>query len=368
LSSSRLAGLPVLLAVLMLHTGQGRADAWQQSGSASISTEYDSNPALSPENPVDIWRTTLEPRYMLTGKIGENEMRTGLALQLIRSSNQSLSPNTNSPSAFLDWQRQSTAGIFGLSSRYTESSTRVAEIGNATPGMIDSTRTSRILSGKWSKALSERSTISADSSYESVAYSTTSFISYASRSSGLTYAYAWSERSSPFLQMYYTDYEPTDSNVLSLSTQSVFIGSNWKFSDELDGTIKMGNSKINDTDTGVGAGTIHYTGLRTHASLSAGHQIMPSGLGGLATVDQANGSWSYALSELSNTGIDVGWQNTHLVSDIINRTAGAWLQHDLNFFWSARMYYMRRIAEQTGIGTGSSNILGVSFMYTRPDF
>ena len=363
----RLAKLPILLVALMLNSVQGWADAWQQTVAARVSTEYDSNPALSPTYPEGIWRTIFEPSYTLMGMLGKNELKTGLALQIARSSNETLSQNREDPSAFLDWQRQSVAGEFGISTRYAETATRIAELGNTGPGTVDSTRTSRTMAGRWNKALTDRSTLSADGSYESNSYKGSTYIDYVTRSGSTMFSYAWSERSTPFIKMSYADYEPTGGGPSS-RLYTATLGLNWTTSDYLRGTLQAGRTKVNDAEMGTqGGASLQYTGQRTQLVLNAGREVSPSGLGGFTTVDQANGGWSYALSERSKTGIDLGWSKSHFVTDFINRTAGAWLQHDLNSFWLMRTYYMHRITEQGGV-VASSNLLGISFIYTHTDF
>jgi hypothetical protein len=368
LNVRRLESLSIMLIASVFYSAQGWADAWQQTGSARISTEYDSNPAMSATSPDGIWRAIFEPGYTLNGILGDNELKAGLAIQMARSSNETLSQNRADPSAFVDWQRQSDAGEFGISSRYAETATRIAEIGNAGPGVSDSTRVSRTTAGRWNKALSERSALSAEGSYEDVSYKGGTYIDYLTRSASMMFRYAWSEHSTPFLKIAHSDYEPTRGGAASrLDTGT--LGMSWTISDNLEGNLQASKSKVNDAEMGTqGAASLQYTGPRTQLVLNAGRQVSPSGLGGFSTVDQASGSWSYTLSERSKTGIDLGWSKNHYISDIINRTTGVWLQHDLNSFWGMRTYYLHRTIEQDGLGSASSNILGLAFTYTHTDF
>ena len=116
-----------------------------------------------------------------------------------------------------------------------------------------------------------------------------------------------------------------------------------------------------------GAVAVQYTGRRIGWALNAGRQVSPSGFGGFITVDQVQGNWSYALSERSKTGIDLGWQKNYLSTANATTTAGAWLQHDINSFWGTRMYYLHKFSKQDGI-SANSNILGVALTYTPADF
>jgi len=358
----------VTLAALVFYSGHGWAVSWQHAGTARVSAEYDANPTMVPALRVGIWRSTFEPSYTLKNMDGANELSAGLALHIARSSHKTLSQNREDPSVFFDWRRQSDAGEFGMSARYDEAETRIAEINNTGPGYSNSTRASRTMSVSWSRPLSELSTLALNGAYNEVSYKGGSFVDYVTRSGGMMFSYTWSERSAPFLSMSYTDSEPIGGNSLSRSV-SATLGWNWNVSDNLGGSLQAGQAKTSGSTTSKqGAATVQYTGKRTGLGFNANRQVSPSGLGGFVTVDQANGSWNYSLSERSNAGIDLGWVKSHSDTDIINSTSGAWLQHELNSFWRARTYYTHRISQQGGVGGASSNILGIALVYTHTNF
>lgn len=361
--------LPIIFTVLVLASGQVWADTWQQTATVRASTEYDSNPALSPNNPRSAWRFLFEPGYTLAGRFGESELKTGVALQIARSSNETLIHRRDSPSAFIDWLRNFNAGEFGITARYAEIATRDAGIDVTAQVPVDSIRSARTLSARWNKALSERSTLSVDGSYEKVNYSGGAYTDYATRSENMMFSYAWSERNTPFLKASHIDYEPAGISSPNTFSNTLFAGLNWILSDNLEGTLQVGKSKFsNENLVTQGAATMRYTAQQTGLILSADRLISPSGLGGFVIVDQANANWSYALSERSNTGIDLGWRKSQFVTDIINRTASVWLQRDLNSFWGLRTYYLNRIFEQDQFVAVSSNMLGLSLIYTYTDF
>jgi len=357
-----------MLAALVFYSGQGWAGSWQQAWSARASAEYDSNSTMDPANRAGIWRSMFVPSYKLNRTGDANELNAGVALNIERSSNKMVSQDRNDPSVFLDGRRQSDAGEFGLSAKYEEVATRITEIDNTGPFIADSTRASRTISGSWSKALSERSTLSADDSYQGVSYKGGSYVDYANQTAGLTLNHVWSEYNSTFLRVSNVKYVPADGGPSS-RLASATLGWNRKVADYLEGSLQAGRSRSGTAQMSTqGTVQMKYTGPRTRLALNAGRQIIPSGLGGFVTADQANGSWSYALSERSNTGMDLGWGKNHFTTDIINRTAGAWLQHELNFFWVVRANYLHKITEQNGLARASSNILGIAFVYTHADF
>ena len=375
LNTGRLAGLYFFAAVIMLISTPSMADAWQQAWSARASTEYDSNPAMVLTDPIDIWRYLFEPSYKLMKTDGANELDAGLAFLIARSSDQTLSQNREDPTAFLGWRQRNETDEFGMTVKYNESSTRTTEIDNTGPGFIDGTRKEGEVSAYLSNALSERSTVALNTAYKEISYKDGGFVDYVSRSAGVMANYAWSEGSAPFVKVSFTDYKPADGSPLS-SLSHATLGWDWKFSDYLDGTLQAGASKTSGVKMGTqGAADVQYTGQLSRWNFSADRQVTPSGFGGFITADQVKGGWSYAVSENSKAGIDLGWRKSYFTADIINRskniinrTVNTWLHHDFNAAWATQLYYLHKISSSNLFGSASSNIVGISLVYTHSNF
>lgn len=297
-----------------------------------------------------------------------NELSAGLSAQIARTSNKALSQDRNDPSSFLDWRRKSTAGEFGLTARYDEVATRIAEINNTDLGYSDGTRSSRTLSGDWSNALTARSTLALNGAYNDVTYQGGTYSDYVTRSGGMNFNYASGERSSPFIKMSYRDTKPTESNTLTRFA-STLVGWNWEIKDYLHTSLQVGKSKTSGTQIAKqAAAEVKYTGQRTSLVLNGGRQVSASGLGGLVVVDQLKGGWSYALGEHSNIGIDSSWSRSHSPTETTNRTSGVWLQLDLNSYCSMRVYYQHRIRERGEVDVANSDMLGYSLVFSQADF
>lgn len=376
----RLAWMPILLAGQMLCIEPGWADTWQQAFTSRIATEYDTNPVMSPAYPGGVWRALFEPSYALTGRTGENEITAGLALQLVRSSDKTLSPSQDNPSVFLNWLRPSEAGEFGISSRYAQAATRDAGGVDATGSVpAASTSKTRSLSGRWSKELTERSTLSADAAYSGVTYNGGAYSDYSTRSGGLKISYASSEQITSFCSVTGNKYMPANggpsgspagSTLVESSLTEATLGLNWKV-EYMDWTMQAGKSRVSGGKSGTqGSVAAHYTGPQTQLTMNAGRTVMPSGLGGFVKSDQVGGSLIYALSEYSNTGIDLGRQKNILpaTSPITSTSSGVWIDHDLSSAWKVRTYCLHRTAQGGGNGSVSSNLVGLSFASTYSDF
>ena len=367
--SVRISALPIILsALLVLHSAQSWAGAWQQTASARVSTEIDTNPLLSPSQPTDLWRTIFEPSYILKRAGDTNDLNAGLALQMVRTSNQTLSQNREIPSAFINWQRQSNTGGLGLSARYEEVETRIAELDSTGLIYTDSTRASRTMSGNWSEALTERSNLALNAAYNDITYNAGPFFDYVTRSGDMKFSYTWSESTTPFIRMSYSDSEQAGSNSLNRHA-SALLGWNWKVADYLEGSVQAGKSKTSGASMGKqGAVEVKYTGQRSGISLNADRKVSPSGLGGFVTIDQAQGGWNYALVERSSAGIDLGWSKHYSDIGLISRTAGGWVQFELYANCVARAHYQQKKVERDGFDAATSNFLGLSLVFSRTDF
>jgi len=357
-----------LLAGLMFNSGQGWAGSLQHTGSLRVLTEFDTNPALSSTYPGSVRRAIFEPSYTLMGRIGESELKGGLALQIARSSNESLSQNLDSPSAFFDWSHQNEVNEFGISTRYAEIATRDAGVDGTGQVPVDSTRASRTLSGRWSRSLSQRTILAADGAYEGVSYSSGSFTDYSTRSGGLKVSYALSETGTSFFSLSGNKYVPADGGTTS-NLVSAGLGFGWKI-EYLDLNMQLGHSRRSGGNSDMqGAIAMLYTGKRTQLGLNADRSVTSSGVGDFVIVDQLRGSWSYALSERSNFGVDMQGLKNHFVTiNGIRTTTGVWLQHELSPSWQVRTYCQHNILKGGGASSASSNIVGLFFTYTFSNF
>lgn len=358
----RLIGLPILLAGLTLYANQGWADSWQHAISSSVSTDFDTNPVMSPTYPGSAWRTMFVPNYVLKGSSGANELKAGVSLRMTRSSNSRLIKNSDNLTAFLDWLRQSNVGEFGISSKYTKISTRDYEDDATGVVPAESNRTSGAIAGRWSQALSERNTLSVNAAYEDVSYTGSSLTGYATQSGSMQFSHNLNERSTPFMMVSGYKYMPVGGGT-SIHLVSGILGLKWK-AQYLDWILLAGKSRLGSQ----GAAEVQYTGQRTHLSLKAGRQVSPSGLGGAVIADQAQGSYNYDLSGNSKIGIIATWRKNLSITNDVNRSTGLWLQRELNPVWRVRAHYTHKTREGGTVNGASTNTMGVSLTYTHPGF
>lgn len=379
MDQQRLAGLSILLAGYLLSTAEVQAATWQGTVTSRLSTEYDSNPTMSPNYPGGVWRALFEPGYLATGREGVDEFRAGVGIQVERSSDTSLSQNRNSPRVGLDWRHEGEVNTIGISYNYFETAIRNAGPIAVNQGLYG-TSASGTLSGTWGYALGERSTLSADGSYQAVSYKGPGpYLNYSMRTAGLKYSYELSERNTSFVRVSDSEYVPSDGGQ-AIRVPSALLGLDLK-TEKTEWIVEGGRFRDNHGHSGpIGSLEAHFNGERNQLVLTVGHVVLASGLGGVIKDDQKKVSWRYALSENSNTGIDVERNTYYYVQksslpivainavDYSATAAGAWLEHDLNVFWKVRTYYQHRMNKITGGDGAFSNMVGISFGYLNPNF
>lgn len=344
--------------------------AWHQAVSVPVSAEYDSNPTMAASDEEGVWRFRLLPRYTLTGTSGTDEYKVGLAVNLERSSDESLSQNRSDPSLLLGWRRQSELGEMGLTAKYDQASTRATELAESGLVAADSTRTSKSLSGNWRKALNERNSLAADLEYKDISYDSGSYNDYTNLSGGLKYSHAVSERAEAFLHANASRYNP-DGTGFPSNNYGALVGMKMLASERLDWTAQVGLSRTTGNDDGTGwqgSYLLHYAGVRSDLNLEIGRYMNPSGEGGFAESDQVRASWGYAVDERTRAGVDAVWMKYKGLSANTTRQAGIWASRELTPFWSTRLSCTFKQRTESGAGDSSAYVIGLSLIYSHPDF
>ncbi len=370
-----LVRMTVLLSGLILLAGEGRADSLQQNFSGKASEEYVTNPLLNPAlQGLSAWRSTLDPNYMLTKVSGADQLTANLDMLLIHSSNTGIIADGGYPSAKFGWSREGGKSKFDVTTSYNMASTMMAM--PSTTGIVsaNATSTTRNLSADWSRELSDRTTLTLNGAYSTMAFggngNSASLYGFATQSSGVKLNYALNEHTSTFMNLSYVDFIPT-SGGQSSRIYNALLGLDWNASERLDWTMQAGPSRLEEgtgsaTSTSLQGGmTMNYKGQLSSVTLSANRLSTPSGLGAIILTEQMNGNLSYDLSERSKTGLDLGWSKFDAIPVSFYRTAGIWLRHDLNTSWWMKAYLNHSTSVWGGLNPATSNMIGFSIAYTN---
>ena len=336
-----------------------------------MTVEHDTNPRLD-DSDRGITRTTLVPDYNLVGTFGRDELQLGIGMHLERSSDQSVSLDREDPKLRLGWQRESETGGYGLAAKYDESSSLFSSLEETGVVASDGTRKQHALSGNWREAISERSSLASDVQYSSIDYDNQELTSYDDLSASFSWTYAVSERVEPFSRLALSRYMPEgDAEEASSTSYSPTAGVRLALSERLEGTLRAGVNRISGgqgSTSWQGGFELLYTGERFAASLDAGRSTVASGEGGFAEVNQLRGTWRYVVDETTSAGFDASWQDNQGQTPNTMRQFAAWASRELSPFWVTRLSLAYKQRQQDGRPDASANILGMTLIYSHPDF
>lgn len=353
-------------------SGVAYGAVWHTAVSSAMTVESDSNPLLESGSQSAVTRTAIAPDYTLIGTYGRDELRFGLGLNLQRSSDPTIVSDREDPDLQFAWQRESETGGFGFSAGYAESSTLSNAVENTGVVAADGTQKTYSLGGNWSTAISERSTLANDTSYSSVTYDIDSLSNYDELSTSFNWSYAWSERIEPFTSFAISRYKPQDT-ALAVSSDSYTQSAGMKLSitEQLEATVRVGLNEISGTAGGPqtqGGLGLRYEGERFDTSIDLGRSTVASGEGGFTEVSTLSGAWSYAVSEVSQAGVNASWQDSKGNTPNTTQNFTAWASRELSPFWVTRLSLAYKQRQQDGLPSASANIIGVSLTYSHPDF
>ncbi|VVM38679.1 hypothetical protein PS623_00158 [Pseudomonas fluorescens] len=356
---------------MLPYSASVHAAVWQSSATLPSTVEYDSNPLLLSSQEQSVVRTIIAPNYSLVGKYDRDELRFGLGLTVLRSSDKSVVDDREDPNLSIGWQRETETGGFGLRGLYSESSTlsgTVLETGVVT---TDGTQKLYSLIGNWNRALTERTTLENETTYNRARYDINTLTGYDELASELTLTYAWSAQTQFFTGITARRYEPDDDTTASASNSyAPVVGVKYQFSERLEGTLRVGVNQVSGDGggrRGEGGASLRYNGERHDATLTAERSTVASAEGGFAEVDAVRGSWSYAVDELTRVGVDAAWQDSKGQTPNTLQTYGVWASRELSQFWDVRLSLMHRERKQNDLGDAVGTIVGLTLTYRIPD-
>jgi hypothetical protein len=349
------------------------ADEWHQYVTLPASLEYDSNPSLSTTNKQSVSRLIVVPFYSLVGTYGIDEFKAGLGLKVERSTDQRASIDREDPNLLFGWWRQTETGGFGLTTKYDQVSSRVAELEETGSTAADSTRKTWSLGGQWRAAITELSTLTAYTDYKTVTYDAGTQTNFNNLVAGISWNYAWSERIAPFLSFSGNHYDP-DKSTGTAATSTYYTvsgGVSVKTSERLEWTAQGGPGRIAAGTSGSGyqgSLAMQYRGARYDAALNISRSANVSGDGGFIVSNRVSGTFGYPIDERSGLGFSASWQDNEGDNPNTLQQLGAWASHELSPFLTARLYYQHKLRRQDRQSDASADVLGVTLVYSSPSF
>jgi hypothetical protein len=351
--------------------GLAQASNWQSSVEVPTTVEYDSNPLLLTSEEKGVMRTIIEPRYSLVGTFDRDEWRLGLGAHVLHSSNTSVLGNREDPDVSLGWRHETERGHYGLHAQYLESSTLSGTVLDTGVVTTDGTQKLITLTGDWEYALTERSTLSNEISYDHARYDITSLTGFEELGNTFKYTYAWSERADVFTSMRVRRYEPQQTSTGAVATNSYTpsIGMRYQLTDQLETVMHIGVSQVSGSNQRKEEGGVllDYRGARADASFSAERRTDASAQGSFAQLDMIQGTWSYALSELNRVGLNAAWQDSKGQTPNTLQTYSVWASRQFSPFWDLRLSLMYKERQQSHLPDAVATIVGMTLTYRFPE-
>lgn len=344
---------------------------WQSSVVVPTSVEYDSNPLLISSGEKGVTRTIIAPDYTLIGSFDRDELRLGLGMHVLRSSDTAVVDDREDPDVSLGWQRQTERGRFGLLARYNESSTLSGTVLDTGVVTTDGTQKLYTLTGNWSQAVTDRSTLSNETTYNRARYDISTLTGYDELANVFTWTYALSERADTYTRFGARRYEPEqDQTATASNSYSPAVGVKYQLSERFSADAHVGVTEVSGDDggrRGEGGVALLYTGVRADASFTAERSTVASAEGGFAELDQVRGVWSYAVSELTRVGADAAWQDSKGQTPNTLQTYSVWASREFSPYWDLRLSLMYKERQQDHETDANATIVGLTLTYRYPD-
>ncbi|HDS0927047.1 TPA: hypothetical protein QDZ23_001680 [Pseudomonas putida] len=362
----------IATAILVLpFTDAVLAANWQSTVVVPTSVEYDSNPLLLTSGEKGITRTIIAPDYTLIGTFDRDELRLGLGMHVLRSSDTDIVDDREDPDISLGWQRTTERGRFGLVARYNESSTLSGTVLDTGVITTDGTQKLYTLTGNWSQAVTERSTLSNETTYNRARYDISTLTGYDELANVFTWTYAWNERADLYTRFGARRYEPEqDLTATASNSYTPAVGVKYQLAEGFSADAHIGVNQVSGDGggrRGEGGVALLYTGPRADASLTAERSTVASAEGGFAELDQVRGVWSYALTELSRVGADAAWQDSKGQSPNTLQTYSVWASRQFSPYWDLRLSLMYKERQQDHVPDATAAIVGLTLTYRYPD-
>lgn len=357
------------------HLPAHATDPLQHSFAMPMGLEADSNPALAASGrSVLRWRAA--PEYTVSGKGGAQEWSLTAAGTLERSSDPVVSAHRNDPSLRMTWQQSGPNHVLGINAAYVQASTRATEFDQTGVVAVDRTQTTQTLGTTWRQALTERSSLNASVSHQSVGYDTAALTPYSTTSGSLGWSYDLSDKEALSLALNASHYNPGSGGLLpavAASQSGVLLGYASSLSPHWQWQVQGGVVRISGSGADTswqGSVQLTHKGQRTDTTFSLGRTVVTSAaFTGFAPSDALRVRWSYALDESSSLQWGVAHTRTQATAlpDSAVTTWSAGYSTELSPFWRAGINLQYKTAQRF-TGQVNAHVIGATLTYTHPDF
>lgn len=351
----------------------------QQSFSITTGVERDSNITLSAvkDTPVTRWRAT--PRYERRWFVGAHEWGFNAGAVIERSSDEAASQNRQDPSVGLRWQWSDAISAVNARIGFDDASARATALEETGQVVRDATRSTRSLSGGWTRALSAQDTVGADVSVQDVRFTEQAQVNYRNSALSARYSHRFSELMEGSINLRTSHYSPDTSAQFPLAASSRAHGLTMGVQRQLTpavsfngqlGALYFPSTRLNPNSTNTWQGNLgltHEGSFLTSSVSLARATAIDNQAGGYTVNDSLRIQGLYALAENTSVGAVAGIQRADGTQGSDNVSLGLTLNHQLSEHWGFTLNLQHRRTSRDGQPDARSHLVGAQVSYSHPD-
>ncbi len=331
------------------------------------SVEHETNPELVENDKQSIWRYTTTPTYTISAVDNTDRWFGTAALRLQRSSNKSISVDREDPLITLGWERGLERGTFKLLGNYEKNSIRSTEFKRTGVVNADGDEITKSMLAEWSRLLTERLTLTLNGKLQKTEYTTGDLVDFSTQDIGSNLSYQLNQKVDVFGILNFSKFSPDDQSG-DERVMKYLAGAKIQLNPNLVIIGAAGWNKISSTGYSmIGNASFEYVFDRHTLYGRLERSTNPTGESNLLKSDRASLTYDYKLSDTSKLGSDFSWSKNYSESTSRTLGLGGYYAREISDRWAMKFYVdMRELKDN--IKTVNSEIAGISFTYSTPQF
>jgi hypothetical protein len=225
-----------------------------------------------------------------------------------------------------------------------------------------------LLTGNWSQAVTERSTLSNETTYSRARYDISTLTGYDELANVFTWTYAWSGAPMCTPALVHR-YEPEqDLTATASNSYTPAVGVKYQLAEGLSADAHIGVNQVSGDDggrRGEGGVALHRPACRCQLYRRAQH----GGQRRRRFRRAGPGAWCVELcgDRTDRVGADAAWQDSKGQSPNTLQTYSVWASRQFSPYWDLRLSLMYKERQQDHVPDATATIVGLTLTYRYPD-
>jgi hypothetical protein len=332
--------------------------------------QYESNPILLTDEEQSAFQYILTPNYIVTATEDTNTFFADVALNIVRSSNQSVVVDREDPTLSLGWRGERERDKFNVVSRYTRLSSRQREFRTASVVDIDATAVERSLIGDWTREITDKWLFTLSGRLVKAKFDGGVFGNSLLRVAGFNTSYRVTDNFIPYTSVNFTDFRPD--GIEPLKAQDLLVGAKINLTDKLSVQAGAGFNHIDSTGSAlISNAAFNYGNDRYNIFGNIARTANPSNAidvtGGYPITDSLGLGFAYYLSEIDSIGTDFSINKNKSGDFAESKLLNVFYNRDLSLYWKMRLFAGVRTLDVSN-DNANNKVLGITIIYNTPQF